>query len=107
MRNVLSAMQPATDEASLSYWDYYWTILVVVGAAHALVLRSLREGAPGRVPAAVPPEVLMNADLEDPAQPVGITAPIIMLAEMPHQARRTSEMLDSAQVPLTVQRNLV
>jgi probable O-glycosylation ligase (exosortase A-associated) len=37
---------------SLSYWDYYWTILVVVGAAHALVVRSLRDGAPGRAQAA-------------------------------------------------------
>ncbi|WP_372620662.1 putative O-glycosylation ligase, exosortase A system-associated [Falsiroseomonas sp.] len=34
---------------SLSYWDYYWTILIVVAAAHALVLRTLREGAPKRV----------------------------------------------------------
>ncbi|WP_338663911.1 putative O-glycosylation ligase, exosortase A system-associated [Pararoseomonas sp. SCSIO 73927] len=26
---------------SLSYWDFYWTLLVVVGAAHALALKAL------------------------------------------------------------------
>lgn len=36
---------------SLSYWDYYWTILAVVAAAHALVLRSLRQEAPASAPA--------------------------------------------------------
>ncbi|HEV7268361.1 MAG TPA: putative O-glycosylation ligase, exosortase A system-associated [Falsiroseomonas sp.] len=36
---------------SLSYWDYYWTILIVVAAAHALVLRTLRERAPKRTDA--------------------------------------------------------
>lgn len=30
---------------SLSYWDLYWTLLVAVGAAHALAMRALREGA--------------------------------------------------------------
>jgi len=40
---------------SLSYWDYYWTILAVVAAAHALVLRSLRQEAPASAPAWRPP----------------------------------------------------
>ena len=49
---------------SLSYWDFYWTLLVVVGAAHGLALRATvpalaergmpsgnsREPAPGRLP---------------------------------------------------------
>lgn len=33
---------------SLSYWDYYWTILLVAGSTHSLVLRTLREGAQDR-----------------------------------------------------------
>jgi probable O-glycosylation ligase (exosortase A-associated) len=28
---------------TLCYWDYFWTLLVVAGAAHALVLRQLQE----------------------------------------------------------------
>ena len=27
---------------SLSYWDFYWTLLVVIGATHAVVLRDVR-----------------------------------------------------------------
>jgi len=39
---------------SLSYWDYYWTITVVLGATHSLVIRTLRQGvatASGTAPA--------------------------------------------------------
>ena len=28
---------------SLSYWDFYWTLLVVVGATHALAIEALRQ----------------------------------------------------------------
>jgi probable O-glycosylation ligase (exosortase A-associated) len=31
---------------SLSYWDFYWTLLVVVGAAHALALQAIRGTSP-------------------------------------------------------------
>jgi putative inorganic carbon (hco3(-)) transporter len=31
---------------SLSYYDYYWTLLVVVAATHGLVMRALAQGAP-------------------------------------------------------------
>jgi probable O-glycosylation ligase (exosortase A-associated) len=30
---------------SLSYWDFFWTILVAIGATHGLVARAIREGA--------------------------------------------------------------
>jgi probable O-glycosylation ligase (exosortase A-associated) len=33
---------------SLSYWDYYWMILIVTAAAHAIVLQKLRAEAPVR-----------------------------------------------------------
>jgi probable O-glycosylation ligase (exosortase A-associated) len=38
---------------SLSYWDYYWTILIVAGATHTLVVRTLKQEAPGRAAAAI------------------------------------------------------
>lgn len=37
---------------SLSYWDYYWTLLVVVASTQGLVLRALAGEAPSRRPVA-------------------------------------------------------
>ncbi|MBK1658284.1 putative O-glycosylation ligase, exosortase A system-associated [Paracraurococcus ruber] len=31
---------------SLSYWDVYWTLMVIVAAAHALAVQAVRQGAP-------------------------------------------------------------
>ncbi len=39
---------------SLSYWDFFWTLMVVTGAVHALVLQAVRQPAPGTVAGAVP-----------------------------------------------------
>jgi probable O-glycosylation ligase (exosortase A-associated) len=36
---------------SLSYWDYYWMILIVTAATHTLVLRELQATAPAAVTA--------------------------------------------------------
>jgi probable O-glycosylation ligase (exosortase A-associated) len=36
---------------SLSYWDFYWILLVAVAAAHTLVLRALREERPAQAAA--------------------------------------------------------
>ena len=33
---------------SLSYWDYYWTLLIVVAATHQLAARAVRDGATAR-----------------------------------------------------------
>ncbi|MCR0985108.1 putative O-glycosylation ligase, exosortase A system-associated [Roseomonas populi] len=33
---------------SLSYWDFYWTLLVAVGATYGLARKALAEGAAGR-----------------------------------------------------------
>jgi probable O-glycosylation ligase (exosortase A-associated) len=30
---------------SLAYWDYFWTMMVVIGATHALVLQAVRQAA--------------------------------------------------------------
>ncbi|MDO9713096.1 putative O-glycosylation ligase, exosortase A system-associated [Paracraurococcus lichenis] len=32
---------------SLSYWDVYWTLMLIAAAAHALVVQAVRQGAPG------------------------------------------------------------
>lgn len=37
---------------SLSYWDYYWTILITTAAAHAIVVRTLQQEAAGVRPIA-------------------------------------------------------
>lgn len=39
---------------SLSYWDFYWTLLLVVAAAHTLAVQAVREGAPAPGPDAAP-----------------------------------------------------
>ncbi len=40
---------------SLSYYDFYWTLLVVVAATHGLVMRALAEPAPGALTQAPAP----------------------------------------------------
>jgi probable O-glycosylation ligase (exosortase A-associated) len=37
---------------SLSYWDYYWTMLIVAGSTHSIVVRALAESAARRAGAA-------------------------------------------------------
>ncbi len=39
---------------SLAYWDFFWTLLVIVAAAHALVLQSVQQEAGQRRPTAAP-----------------------------------------------------
>ena len=38
---------------SLSYWDYYWTLLIVIAATHTTVMRTLTAEAPRRAPSLV------------------------------------------------------
>jgi putative inorganic carbon (HCO3(-)) transporter len=56
---------------SLSYWDYYWTLLVVVAATQGLVLRTLAEEA-------APTRALPARALPTPAR--GLPAPARALA---------------------------
>ena len=39
---------------SIAYWDYFWTLMVIVAAAHALVVAAVRQD---RAPASVLPAV--------------------------------------------------
>jgi probable O-glycosylation ligase (exosortase A-associated) len=40
---------------SLAYWDYFWTLMVVMAASHALVLQAVRQAVPDQAAAAADP----------------------------------------------------
>jgi probable O-glycosylation ligase (exosortase A-associated) len=40
---------------SLAYWDYFWTLMVVMAASHALVLQAVRRAVPDQAAAAADP----------------------------------------------------
>lgn len=61
---------------SLSYWDVFWTLMVVLGATHAVVVAALRDKAAAPAAArAAPGWRQRGAGTPDPARPAAARSP--------------------------------